>query len=219
MYHPSKISAVLGALLLAATAFAQEIVLNDVATSSSDIKTMFKNKYYEVVVTSIDWGELTPSSASYVTSVNGEEQAKGTVELDPTDLPSEVQAGTVMVTTSGTKTVAVEWIVDASASSANSTAAPEPDGSTSRNYQAYGAGATLVPLIIILLLAVSTRIVELSLFTGVFVGACMVAGNVNDGFKVRHSLKAEAIVFSRALLLFFPDLFMFIVCHPLVQII
>ena len=177
-------------LLLATTALAQEIVLNDVATGATDVKTMFKNKDYDVFVTSIDWGDLTPTSVSYVTSVNGKEQASGTIELDPTDLPAEVPTGTVSVSSGGTQTVTVEWIFDASAaaSSGNSTEASEADGSTSRNYQAFGAGATLVPLIIILLLAVTTQIVELSLTTGIFVGACMVAGNIKDGFKVSHQM-------------------------------
>jgi hypothetical protein len=68
---------------------------------------------------------------------------------------------------------------------ANSTTLPaDVDGSTSRDYQAFGAGASLVPLIVILLLAVCTGIVELSLTTGIFVGACIVAGNIKDGFKV-----------------------------------
>jgi Na+/H+ antiporter NhaC len=37
--------------------------------------------------------------------------------------------------------------------------------------------------VIVLLLAVTTNMVELSLFSAIFVGACMVAGNVSDGFK------------------------------------
>jgi Na+/H+ antiporter NhaC len=38
-------------------------------------------------------------------------------------------------------------------------------------------------LLIVLLLAVTTKMVELSLFSAIFVGACMVNGNANDGFK------------------------------------
>uniref|UniRef100_A0A7S1BIJ2 Na+/H+ antiporter NhaC-like C-terminal domain-containing protein n=1 Tax=Corethron hystrix TaxID=216773 RepID=A0A7S1BIJ2_9STRA len=49
-------------------------------------------------------------------------------------------------------------------------------------YQAYGAGASLVPLIIIVLLAMFTGIIELSLGAGIFVGACMVSGSVKTGF-------------------------------------
>jgi Na+/H+ antiporter NhaC len=41
----------------------------------------------------------------------------------------------------------------------------------------------LIPLLIVLILAVTTNMVELSLFSAIFVGACMVNGNVNDGFK------------------------------------
>jgi Na+/H+ antiporter NhaC len=38
-------------------------------------------------------------------------------------------------------------------------------------------------LVIVLLLAVTTNMVEISLCSAIFVGACMVTGNVNDGFK------------------------------------
>jgi Na+/H+ antiporter NhaC len=41
----------------------------------------------------------------------------------------------------------------------------------------------LIPLVIVLLLAVITNMVEISLCSAIFVGACMVTGNINDGFK------------------------------------
>jgi Na+/H+ antiporter NhaC len=42
---------------------------------------------------------------------------------------------------------------------------------------------SLIPLIIILILALTTQMVELSLFMGVFIGACIVAGSLKVGFQ------------------------------------
>jgi len=55
-------------------------------------------------------------------------------------------------------------------------------GSIGTSIQAYGEGASLVPLIIVLILGFTTKMVELSLGVGIFIGACMISGNVQDGF-------------------------------------
>jgi hypothetical protein len=52
-----------------------------------------------------------------------------------------------------------------------------------RSVQSYGAGVAIIPLILVLVMALSTRMVEFSLFTCVFVGSCIVEGEVNSGFK------------------------------------
>ena len=191
MHHPNFAVAILGTLILSSSVFAQEIVLHDVETTASDVSTIFKGKDYDVVVTGASWDSDLLSAGlttgTYTTSVNGEVQATGDINIDPDDPPDEVPVGSIKVSSGGTKTVSVDWTFGTGGTpAANSTAADAADvsGSTSRDYQAFGAGASLVPLIVILLLAVCTGIVELSLTTGIFVGACMVAGNVKDGFKV-----------------------------------
>jgi len=50
-------------------------------------------------------------------------------------------------------------------------------------FQAYSPGASLVPLVIIIVLSATTGIVELSLLGGIFIGACMVSGSFTGGFK------------------------------------
>ena len=50
-------------------------------------------------------------------------------------------------------------------------------------FTVYAAGAAIIPLIIVLVLALTTQMVEVSLFTAIFIGACMVTGNIKDGFK------------------------------------
>ena len=187
MHLPEFAVAILGTLILSSSVLAQDIVLHDVETTASDVSTIFKGKDYDVVVTGASWDSDLLSagltSGTYTTSVNGEVQATGEVNIDPNDPPDEVPVGSIKVSSGGTKTVSVEWAF--APPPPNSTAMPaDVSGSTSRDYQAFGAGASLVPLIVILLLAVCTGIVELSLTTGIFVGACIVAGNVKDGFKV-----------------------------------
>lgn len=98
MHHPLfKFSvAILGAIFLSSAAFAQDIVLHDVETTASDVKTIFKGKDYDVVVAGTSWdSNLGLTTGTYVTSVNGEPQASGEVVVDPDDPPSEVPVGTI----------------------------------------------------------------------------------------------------------------------------
>ena len=60
---------------------------------------------------------------------------------------------------------------------------PETSSSTSGDFATYGSGVSLVPLIIILLLASTTQMVELSLFLGIWLGACILTGSLAAGFK------------------------------------
>ena len=187
MHPPKIIVAILGALSLLSSAFAQEmsIALHDAETSTSDVKTIFKDKVYDVVLTGHPWSSdmlnAGWTSATYVTYVNGSFEATGKVIIDPYDVPSELPVGKIKVSSWGTKTVSVEWFFVADPNTADSGLST---ASASRDYQAFSAGASLIPLAVILCLAICTGIVELSLTTGIFVGACMLAGNIKDGFKV-----------------------------------
>jgi len=58
------------------------------------------------------------------------------------------------------------------------------EASTSGEYEAYGAGVAILPLVVIIALAIMTNMVEFSLFCGIFVGACIVSGDINGGFKL-----------------------------------
>ena len=55
--------------------------------------------------------------------------------------------------------------------------------SASGDYQTFGAGVSLVPLIIILFMAMTTKMVELSLFCGIWLGACILTGSFRAGFE------------------------------------
>lgn len=97
---------------------------------------------------------------------SGSESISGSREL-----PSSITAGKGMVTESG------GHVIDVTISLDGTTIDP------SQSYQSFGSGASLVPLIIILFLAITTQMVELSLGVGVFVGACMISGTLIQGFK------------------------------------
>ncbi len=60
-----------------------------------------------------------------------------------------------------------------------------PDAVTgaSGDYQTFGAGVSLVPLILILFMALTTKMVELSLFCGIWLGACILTGSFRAGFE------------------------------------
>ncbi|GAX24958.1 hypothetical protein FisN_2Lh234 [Fistulifera solaris] len=156
---------------------AGEIELIDKETSIPGIKTIFKDKPALVSVSGIEWeASETPTntlSLNWVTLVDGEIVTSGSVDLDSSsrELLTSVDAGEVIISDRGRSTVEVRLQVD------NSSA------STTAEFQVFGAGAAIAPLLIILFLAMTTKMVEFSLFTGVFVGACMIAGNINDGFK------------------------------------
>ena len=50
-------------------------------------------------------------------------------------------------------------------------------------YQAYAAGVSIIPLLFILVMALTTKMVELSLFSGIWLGLCIVTGSLADGFR------------------------------------
>jgi Na+/H+ antiporter NhaC len=52
-----------------------------------------------------------------------------------------------------------------------------------RTYKSFAGGASFIPLFVIIFLAATTRMVELSLGFGIFVGCCMVAGSLTSGFR------------------------------------
>jgi hypothetical protein len=60
---------------------------------------------------------------------------------------------------------------------------PEASTTGSGDYQTYARGASLVPLIMVLVLAMTTNMVELSLFLGIWLGACILTGGLSSGFK------------------------------------
>ena len=57
------------------------------------------------------------------------------------------------------------------------------EAATGADYQAYAAGVSIIPLLFILFMALGTKMVELSLFCGIWLSLCIVTGSLADGFR------------------------------------
>jgi hypothetical protein len=158
---------------------AGEISLTDTQTDISGIKTIFVGEQISVTVSNLEWeynesGYNETDTLVWTTSVGGTVQASGSLDLSSLpsrELPTSLDVGNIKVDNAGRHEIQVVLSIDQS------------EESTSSEYEAYAAAASIVPLVVVLVLAMSTQMVELSLFTAVFVGACMVTGNLKDGFK------------------------------------
>ncbi|KAG7373467.1 Na+/H+ antiporter NhaC-like protein [Nitzschia inconspicua] len=179
------LKSLMGLLLLAipVTAFDYNITsagsldLTDVSTGIGGLKTIFTGDVTLVSVTGVEW---EPSGVvdgddivSYTTIVNGVTQATGTISLVGVgrELPTDFDVGNITVLSSGTASIEVILEIDGFTAST--------DGS----FQVYGAGVSIIPLIFILIVAMTTQMVELSLFGGIWLGACIVTGSLADGFR------------------------------------
>jgi Na+/H+ antiporter NhaC len=154
---------------------AGEISLFGVATQEPDIKTIFKNQQFTIDV-AVEWAVLdapvTSSNTIFWESfINGVSVGTGNVTLDSRQLPTSISTATTSFSGSGLTTISTTLTLDDTTIEA------------SRVYQSMAPGASIVPLLVILGLAVTTHMVELSLGLGVFVGACMITGTIIDGFK------------------------------------
>jgi len=155
---------------------ADYLYINDVASQIPDIATIHNGRTFEVIQ-GLVWSEQEFVSNStnvllWTMFVDGNEQASGEIDLSASRaLPSEINAGTASVSNSGTHTIEVVVSVD------------DIESGASRDYQSFNKGASFAPLVVVLVFAVTTHMVELSLGLGVFVGACMVSGTITDGFK------------------------------------
>lgn len=152
------------------------LFLIDVSTGIEDLKSLHNGDAVYVSVTGIEWLALenttTTTNLTWSTFLDGALVTSGTVDLteDGKLLPSSIDVGEVTSPGSGRRTISVELVLDG--------VTVTVDGS----YESFQSGVSLIPLFIILLLAATTQLVEVSLISGIFVGACIVAGNIEDGF-------------------------------------
>jgi hypothetical protein len=109
----------------------------------------------------------------WTTFVNGQALARGNYSLTQAGriLPSSLTVGTVPINARGKVTVRVVLELDGAETTAEKT------------IQSFGSGVAIIPLLLVLVMSLTTHMVEFSLFTCVFVGSCIVEGEVIDGFK------------------------------------
>lgn len=157
-------------------------ILTDNTTGIDHLHTIFIGDATLVLVDGVEWikneevGNSSSSILKWETSVNGVVQDSGEIDMSVYDreLPTSIETGMIQVDQKQTSTVSVTVMMEG---------AEEMSSTNEASYQTFRAGVTLVPLILILILALTTRAVEISLFSGVFVGACIIAGSINGGFK------------------------------------
>ena len=156
------------------------VSLVDVASEIGSLKTLFTGEDVMVTVDGVEWEAYGAADTTrdanmmgtYKTMVGDKELATGTFTLmSGKTLTASFSAGTVKASESGAQTITVELTLDGVTVSASNT------------YQTYGAGTSLLPLFVVLLLAMTTSNVELSLGFAIFFGACMVTGDIELGIK------------------------------------
>jgi hypothetical protein len=142
---------------------AGSLVLTDVATSIKDVVTLFTNEEVLVTADGIEWDETGAVDGSdnllfFETLVNGKVQATGNVSLADVgrELPESIDAGTIKVEKGGRYTIEVVLTVDA------------VEASTSNSFEAYAAGVAIIPLLVVLLFAVTTHMVSCQTELGLF---------------------------------------------------
>lgn len=136
--------------------------ITDVVTGIMDVKSLFIDEVHTVTVMGIEWmtnaAAMTNSSTVgtelllWSTTVDGVLIASGNVSLTEFGelLPSEVEAGSFVVTSNGKHTVEVTLTIS--------------DGTAeeivSKTYVAYRAGVSIIPMILVLVMAMTTQLVR-----------------------------------------------------------
>lgn len=153
------------------------VELMDIETEIPDIKTIFLEDEMSISATGIEW-EFTGNETGTDMTVtceailDGEVVGTDTMSLEDVGrmLPSSMDCGTFSVGSKGKKVITLQLTLDGATAS------------TDRKYQAFRAGTSIIPLLVIIILAASTSQVELSLSAGIFMGAWIIAGNLLDGY-------------------------------------
>jgi hypothetical protein len=135
---------------------AGSVLLTDAATSISGLETLFVDQEVFVTADGLEWESNDSLSLGgnifYETFLNGELVASGNMTLDGVgrELPSSIDVGSVIVKDGGGRyTIEVMLTVD------------ESEATTSGEYEAYGSGVAIIPLLVIIVLAVMTNMVRL----------------------------------------------------------
>jgi len=154
----------------------ESISLTDVNTDIADIVAIHNGREFNVIA-SLAWKEHiydldSEHLLNWEMFINEELQDVGSVNLMKSRaLPSTLEAGTATIDKSGTHTIKVKISLD------------ETSDESDRAYESFNAGASFVPLVFVIFFAATTKMVELSLGMGIFVGSCMVAGTLVGGFR------------------------------------
>lgn len=127
---------------------AGDISLTDVETGISDLRTVFTDEDTLVTVSGLEWEDTeTVTEVTFETFVNGKLKASGTVDTTE-GLPDSIDAGTVVVKDRGTASFYVKIT------------SGETSADTQADFQSFGNGVAIIPLLVVLGLAVTTQMVR-----------------------------------------------------------
>jgi hypothetical protein len=137
--------------------------LSDVNTGINPILTIFKGEQFNVTVKDVSWVEFENSTGSdilfWTTTINGALVGEGNYSLAFEDvgreLPDSFFVGTYVLDNKQTANIVVTFNLD------------DVDTETSNDYQVYAAGLSIVPLILVLVLAMTTKMVHTQSMLGV----------------------------------------------------
>jgi hypothetical protein len=150
--------------------------LTDLETGVSPVSTVFVNDKIGVVVQNITWEGSSEADSFlwYTTSIDGEVVAEGKIDLseDEDELPTSIFAGEAVVSNRGSTKIEVKLALS------------DSKVSSSITVQSFRGWVTLFPLLVMIFATlVVTAKIEWGLLAGIFVGACMEAGEIADGFR------------------------------------
>jgi hypothetical protein len=136
----------------------ESIVLTDVETGIDKIATIFTDEQILVSVDGLTWEPSTTNVTEsnnllvWETFLDGQlqPQASGTQSLADTGriLPTRIDAGEIVVGSGGRVNIRVEITVDGNTIT------------TEKEFEAYGSGVSIIPLLVVLVFALSTRMVR-----------------------------------------------------------
>lgn len=142
------------------------LVLDDVATGIPSIVTIFTNEEFNVTVEGIAWAPVETANNQtssdilfWTTTINGAVAGRGNISLLDygSILPSSIEAGTYLINKKGTATIVVTFSLD------------DVDTEASGSYQVFAAGLSIMPLVVVLVFALTTRMVRKRVLKSVLV--------------------------------------------------
>lgn len=155
----------------------ESISITDAATDIADIVAVHNGRPFDVIA-NLNWEAQvydvnSTNTLLWEMSVDGEVRDTGEVDLrDSRALPTQLAAGRTQLDSSGTHKIEVKITLD------------DANHDADREYESFAAGASFVPLVLVVFFAATTKMVELSLGMGIFAGSCMVAGSITAGFRI-----------------------------------
>jgi hypothetical protein len=130
--------------------------ITDDTTGIPNVKTLFIGELHSIVVDGMSWlpNESNASTTSdlllWRTTIDGNVVASGNVSLADAgrELPSMIDAGSFTVSTNGKHSIEVRLMVDDSMLI------------VSGDYVAYRAGVSIIPMLLVLIMAMTTQLVR-----------------------------------------------------------